>query len=151
MILICNLWSSANVKWSDANWSFSERELIREICEIWGTSGVKFGDANWTWGNPECGIPIPPIPPIPVVTIGNSPGVDATTLVQPWMIDTQPWNPYQTSSLDKQRRLIKLICKVKNMEYNEEKEIKDFKVTVGDIRMIVKTIMDIDLQLKLEE
>ena len=113
-----------------------------KICSVWGTTGILWRNANWKWS--ECS------GSVPVVNVGNL-GVDATTLIQPWMLEEQPWNPYQSGSLDKQKRLIKLICKVKGVEYNEEKEIKDFKVTVGDIRMIVKAVADIDLQLKLEE
>jgi hypothetical protein len=40
---------------------------------------------------------------------------------------------------------------VKGQEYNEEKEVRDFPVTVGDIRMVVKAVANIDLDLKLEE
>lgn len=115
------------------------------FCAIWGKTGILWKDVVWKWS--ECSAT-----PVPVISIGNPPGVDATTLIQPWMVAETPWNPYQTSSLDsKQKRLIKLVCKVKGQEYDEEKEVRDFKVTVGDIRMIVNAISDIDLQLKLEE
>jgi hypothetical protein len=101
--------------------------------------------ANWKWS--ECSSSIQPEPPI-VVSIGNQPGVDATTLIQPWMIE-EPWNPYKNA--EKKKRLIKLICKVKGHSYNEEKEAKDIDVTIDDIRMVVKAVANIDLNFKLEE
>ena len=105
-------------------------------CYIWGSTNVLWSNANWRWS--ECSSSTPPIP---VVDVGNLPGVDAEMLIQ-------PWNPYQTSSIDKRKRLIKLICKVKGEEYNEEKELKNLKVTIGDIRQIIKTSPDIGLELK---
>lgn len=109
------------------------------ICYLWGTTNVLWKNANWRWS--ECS---GSTPPIPVVSIGNQPGVDATTLIQPWLIE--PWNPYRTGSLDKKKRLIKLVCKVKGQDYNEEKEIKDFPVTVGDIHMVVEKVSGIKLE-----
>lgn len=172
MIRICSLWSSENNQWASSNWTWNECELVQEICQkwnttqrqwskspfrwsdcstcrIWGETDVLWKNAKWRWS--ECSSSVtPPIPPIPpVVPIGNLPGVDATTLIQPWL--EEPWNPYRTSSLDKHRRLIKLVCKVKGQKYEKEKEIKDFPVTVGDIRMIIKAVANIDLDFKLEE
>lgn len=175
MIRICSLWGSENHQWRNANWAWNECEMVQEICavwsttkfpwgyadwkwnecsssvapptgcKVWGTTGVLWGQADWKWS--ECSSSKPPIPPITVTVI--RPGVDATTLIQPWL--EEPWNPYRTSSLDKQKRLIKLVCKVKGQNYDEEKEVKGFPVTVGDIRMVVKAVANIDLNLKLEE
>lgn len=148
MTRICNVWGGENVLWKNGNWTWAECELVQDLCAIWGSTNFLFGNANWKWS--ECSGSInPPIPPIPVVNIGNRPGVDATTLIQPWL--EEPWNPYKTNTLEKQKRLIKLICKVKGQEYDEEKEVKDFKITIGDIRVVVKTVSNIDLDLKLEE
>ena len=87
---------------------------------------------------------------MPVVSVGNQPGVDAMTLVQPWI--EEPWNPYRAADREqaekKRKRLIKLICRIKGQEYNEEKTHKDFNVTVGDIKMVVKKVKNIDLEVK---
>lgn len=173
MIRICSLWGSENHQWRNANWTWTECEMVQEICAVWSTTKFPWGLALWKWN--ECsGSIVPPTgcavwsttgvlwskadwkwnecsssKPIPVISVGNPPGVDAMTLVQPWL--EEPWNPYRTSSLDKQKRLIKLVCKVKGQNYDETKEVKDFPVTVGDIRMVVKAVADIDLALKLEE
>lgn len=142
----CAIWGNTGTKWQDANWKWSE--CPGSNCAIWGLTGVLWKNANWKWS--ECSGSI--IPPEPVINIGNLPGVDATTLIQPWQIE-EPWNPYQTGSLDrkKRKRLIKLICKMRGEEYNEEKEVKNFNITVDDIKMIIKVMPKIDLNLKLEE
>lgn len=104
------------------------------LCNIWSTTSILWSKYNLTWS--ECEL----IQEI----IGNSPGVDASLL-------SQPWNPYKTGSLDKRKRLIKLICKVNGREYPEEHEVKNFKVTVGDIRTMIKTVANVDLDFKMEE
>jgi len=142
MIWDCKLWSTENVQWGKANWTWAECEIVQEICQIWSTAGMPWIKANWRWS--EC---TGSIPPVPIISVGNLPGVDAETLIQPWQLEEEPWNPYQTSSIDKQRRLIKLICKVKNKEYREEKEVKDFPVKTGDIKLVVRTVSGIDLEI----
>ena len=178
MIRLCSLWSSEGIQWKNANWTWAECEMVQEICQVWSTTKFPWSMADWKWSECSSSAPPPstckvwgttdvlwknanwkwsecsgsiPIPPIPVVVIGNQPGVDAETLIPPWQLVEEPWNPYRTSSLDKQKRLIKLICKVKGQEYKEEKEARDFPVTIGDIRMVVKTVANIDLNFKLEE
>ena len=138
MIRICSLWSSENHKWNQTPFTWTECELIQEICSVWGTTKFPWGLADWKWN--ECSSSVSP----PTAVVPIYPGVDASLL-------TQPWNPYRTSSLARHKRLIKLVCKVKGQEYNEEKEVRDFPVTVGDIRMVVKAVANIDLDLKLEE
>ncbi len=172
MIPFCNFWSSEGVQYKNSDWTWAECEMIREICEVWSTTQFPWFLANWRWSECSSSTPGGPcavwgttsvlwknanwrwsecsgtLPPVPVVEI--RPGVDAEALIQPWMLE-EPWNPYQSASLDKQKRLIKLICKVKGQEYKEEKAVKDFPVTVGDIRMVVKAVTNIDLDLRLED
>jgi len=171
MITVCSLWGSENTLWKNVNWTWEECQLIQEICAVWGNTDVLWKNANWIWAGcnpipetgcakwgttavlwqnanwkwPECSGSISPI--IPVVTIGNQPGVDATTLIQPWLIE--PWNPYRTGSLDRdrKRRLVKLVCKVKGQRYEEEKEMKNFDVSIDDIRTIVQAVSGINLTL----
>ena len=109
---------------------------MNKICYLWGTAGVKWKDANWEWK--DCQLVQE------IIAIAES-GVNAEELIQPWLKEEETWNPYQK---DKRRRLIKLICKVKGQEYDEEKEVKKFKVTVEDIKLVVKTISGVDLKLK---
>jgi hypothetical protein len=111
---ICSLWSTENVQWKNAKWTWAECELVEEIVNI-------------------------------------RPGVDAATLVPPWL--EEPWNPYRAGEIDKNKRkkLIKLICRVKGQEYSEEKKPGDFKLTVEDIKVVVKAVANIDLDVKLEK
>lgn len=145
MIKFCHTWSDVAFQWSQYNLTWSECEMVQEICKVWSTTKFPWANANWKWS--ECSASVPPVP---VVVIQNQPGVDAELLIQPWQLE-EPWNPYRTSSIDKQKRLIKLIFKVNGREYSEEKEIKDFPVTIGDIRTVVKKVANIDLNFKLEE
>ena len=53
-------------------------------------------------------------------------------------------NPsYKSYSLDdlekdEKKRAIRLICKVKGVKFEEEKEIQDFEVTVDDIDLVLE-------------
>lgn len=113
--------------------------MIVFFCNLWSNASTLWKNANWRWS--ECSSSI-----VPDVNAGggNLPGVDASLLAP-------PWNPYVTGSVNKQKKIIKLICKVKNKEYNEQKEVRDVNLTVDDVRVIVKSVKNIDLNLKLEE
>lgn len=110
-------------------------------CVKWGSAGFLWKNANWLWS--ACG-------PTTVTTSSfvQPPGVDATTLVQPWI--EEPWNPYRAGE-QKKKRLIKLICMIKGEKYDVEKEWKNFKITVVDIKLVVDTYSNVDLDVKLEE
>lgn len=116
--------------------------MIIFFCNLWSNASTLWKNANWKWS--ECSSSVIP----DVGAGGNLPGVDATTLIPSWQ--EEPWNPYKTSTSNKQKKIIKLICKVKNNEYSEQKEVRDVNLTVDDIR-IVRSTKNIDLNLKLEE
>lgn len=144
---VCTKWGNTNIAWSVSDWTFDECEIVSD-CVRWGTTNTWWKAANWKW--PECTSSF--VPPQPVS--GGSlqpPGVDATTLIQPWLVE--PWNPYlPADEKDKKRkRLIRLICKVKGEEYNEEKQAKSYNITVDDIKLVVKKVAGIDLDLRMEE
>jgi len=104
---------------------------------------VSWVDANWLWSN--CLNFVPPTPP-PITGSLHPFGVDATTLLQPWI--TEPHNPYRAGEEDKRRRLIKLICKVNGKVYEEEKEVGDMKINVDDVKMVIKKILNIDVDIR---
>lgn len=180
MIKICYNWGFTPFPWNDGSWTWSECELIQEVCAVWGstpnpwkmanwlwkecgvlpkgpcavwgTTGIPWKDSNWWWS--ACSGSIPPIPPIPVVGVGiQPPGLDANTLIAPWLIE--PWEPYRAGEdkkkQDKKKRLIKVICKVKGQTYEEEKEVGNYEITVDDIKMVIDAVSNIDLDVKLEE
>ena len=136
----CVTWGNANYLWQLANWKQSECSSSipqQDYCKVWITTPEYWIDAYWLWS--EC------TGSIPVITIGgNQPGVDAETLIQPWQIET-PWNPYISGSVNKQKRMIKLICRVNNTSYSEEKEVGTYKLMVNDVKMIVNSLPKLSL------
>ena len=144
MLRICSLWSSENVRWKDSNWTWDDCELVAEVCQIWNQSGFLWVNANRTWAQPDC--IISPIPPVPVIEVRNRPGVDAQTLIQPWqLVEEEPWDAYKEK---KKKRLIELICRVKNQRYIEEKEVKNFDISIDDVRLVVKAVSGVELKIR---
>lgn len=141
MSQICYQWGNANVLWNNANWPWSACSSSSQAdCVKWVTANVLWKDANWWWI--QCGIQ----PPVTASVVPIQPtGVDATTLIQPWLIE--PWNPYRAGERKKKKK-IRLICKINNMVFDEEKESGDRNVTVDDIKMEIGTISNIDLDVK---
>lgn len=112
------------------------------MCSIWSTTDVFWMNKSAKWSECSGSIPIPP-PPIENIVLQPF-GVDATTLIQPWLIEA--WNPYKAGEIDrKKKRLIKLICKVKGQTYMREKEVGDMKISIEDIKTLIKTVEGIDL------
>jgi len=116
---------------------------MAQICYKWGDCDVLWKDANWWWS--RCfQSPVPPV--IPEAPI-QPPGVDATTLIQPWLIE--PWNPYRAGEIKKQgnRKMIEMLLTILGEEYSEKKEKKTINVDVGRIKIELQPT-DIDLKLK---
>lgn len=143
MMQVCSFWSNVDTKWSESNWTWDECQLVKEICAVWGETNVFWKNANWNWSACNSGS-IPPIPPTGSVFV-PLPGIDATTLIQPWMYPDEPWDAYKEQ---KRKRLIKLICKVKGKTFEEEKQAKEFNVSIDDIKMVVKTVANVDLEIR---
>ena len=111
------------------------------ICYQWINANVLWRDAGWWWS--LCSGSIPPIPP--AMEVGVQPlGIDATTLVQPWLIE--PWNPYRAGEI-KKTRSIELTFRMMGEEYKEKKEVKKADVDVENVNIRVNPT-NIDLQLK---
>ena len=41
----------------------------------------------------------------------------------------------------KKERFVKLLCKVKGIEYEESKEMKDYKIVISDVELVVNEVM----------
>lgn len=110
--------------------------MIKE-CPIWDKTNILWSGANWTWD--ECKL---------VEEIVNYyAGVDASLLqVKPYE-ELEP-EPLWMRGNEKKKKVIRLICKVKGEVFDESKEIKDIKVKVDDIKLVVKTISGIELNIK---
>jgi hypothetical protein len=104
-MFICRKWGSTDVRWKDANWLWSECQLVEEIISIIGQGGV-----------------------------------DASKIAEELWRDEK--------DREKKKRFIRLICKVKNETYNEEKEVKDFKIKIEDVKLVVRAVAGIELEIK---
>jgi hypothetical protein len=105
------------------------------ICPIWSKTNIKWSSANWEWQ--ECIL-------VEEIIQEFQGGVDASKLYEEtyepsWMKDDK----------EKKKRLIRLICKVKDEKYDETKEINtDIKIKIEDVKLVVKTVAGIDLNIK---
>jgi len=52
---------------------------------------------------------------------------------------------YLAKDLEKKKKVIKLICKVQGKEYIEEKEIKDYKITIKDVEILAEKVLGINV------
>lgn len=123
---------------------------MSQVCYKWGNANVQWNQANWFWS--QCSGSV--TPPTSSVVVIQPPGVDAMTLVQPWLIE--PWNPYRAADKEQQKKKrIRLICKVDGQTFEMEKEIEkenNEEVSVDDVRMVVRSITGVDVDIKkLEE
>lgn len=56
--------------------------------------------------------------------------------------------PIFHSAPEKRKKLIKLICKVKNETYIEEKQIGDVKIKATDIELLAEEVLGINVNIK---
>lgn len=100
------------------------------ICRKWGTTDVIWSSANWLWS--ECQL-------VNDLVQQLNGGIDSSKIYDDdlWKTDTE-----------KRKRLIRLICKIKNETFDESKEIKNIKIKIDDIKLVVKTLLDIELKVK---
>lgn len=147
--IVCQRWGSTKFPWKKANWKWSQCPSItppfpgKRICHRWGTTNIKWKNADWKWS--ECQLVVE------VFQFLNT-GIDATTLIPPWLRqpdrpidDVPPWE----KNKEKKRRLIRLICKVKNEKYDESKELRDdIKIKAEDIQLIIKATLGIEIDVK---
>lgn len=141
----CIKWKDADKIWYNANWMWSAcSSSAPPICITWGSASVLWMQANWMWIECSSSNPIPPPPPPPVPVINVHPdGIDATTLIQPWIIE--PWNPYRAGEI-KKKKSIKINFRMNNKEYGETREMKDLKLEMGEVRFSLEPESSIDLK-----
>lgn len=99
---------------------------MTNFCPIWGQTAVLWSKANWIWS--EC---------IMVEEIEGMihAGVNAADIYK--------------EDEEKKKRLIRLICKVRNYPiYDEEKEVRnDIQVNAENIELVIKAFMDIEIKI----
>lgn len=111
---------------------------MKIICQKWETCDVLWKEANWTWR--ECQL-------VDEILGSNiRPGVPGELTIPTWA--QEEIVPYSAYDREKRERFIRLICKVKNnSEYNTEKKVKsNIKITVNDIKLVVRAVKGIDIQ-----
>lgn len=102
------------------------------LCKTWRNTNIQWNLSDWTWS--ECQLVSD--------LLTNFVGIDAR------IIQEETLKPFWEKDKNRKKRFIKLICKVKNEEYIEIKEVyDDIKINVEDIRLVVKTLTDIKLSI----
>lgn len=95
---------------------------MTQICYLWSSANVLWKDANWKWS--ECFTSVE----------AGVPGVDATTLVQPWI--EEPWNPYRAGELEKQKqRIVEVIGTINGTRYVMNKKSKKFPLIIKEVKI----------------
>jgi|21_taG_2_1085346.scaffolds.fasta_scaffold110856_2 hypothetical protein len=90
----------------------------------WKNARFVFGDNPWTWDDVH----------------------DATEMLEHFSDgDDIEW--FDKVELEKKRRYIRLVCKVKGIEtYSGQKTIRDdIKITASDVKLVAKEVLGIDL------
>lgn len=103
------------------------------ICYKWGGCNIQWNLANWTWS--ECQL-------VSDIISGFGPG--APPAFPDWLTES-------SKDEEKKRRFIRLLCKVKNEpKFDETKEVKNIKIKIEDIKIVVKAVSGIDIDIKEE-
>ena len=55
--------------------------------------------------------------------------------------EDMPW----VKDKEKKKRLVNLICKIQGKTIKQSKEINDYKITVSDIRLLAKKVLNIEV------
>ena len=56
------------------------------------------------------------------------------------------------TDVKKKKRLIRLICKCKGEGYDESKEVNvDTNIKIDDVQLVIKSVLNVDVEIRLEE
>ena len=58
-----------------------------------------------------------------------------------------PYNPISWTK-EKKTRFIQLLCKVKDIEYKESKEVEEVEIFISDIALVAKEVAGIEIQIE---
>jgi hypothetical protein len=60
------------------------------------------------------------------------------------MVDNMPWTKWGDTD-ERKKSLVKLICKVQGKTIIKEKHIKNYKITVSDIKLLAEKVLGIEV------
>lgn len=100
-------------------------------CPIWGKTNILWKNSNWLWS--ECIL-------VEEVVAGYAGGVDASKIY----VEEET---YWLKDHEKKKRFIRLICKCKGETFDETKEIKNIKIKVEDVKLVVKSVLGMELNI----
>lgn len=104
-------------------------------CRKWGGTPVQWKSADWKWS--EC--------QLIKELLGGKPG---ETVLPPWLHDEVPYDAYAEM---KKRKFLEILCKVEGKTVlNERREPKidiNRKITVRDIKLVIKEVAGVDVSI----
>jgi hypothetical protein len=104
------------------------------MSHIWNKTIETWNTANWTWAELEL---------VDEIVQNIHAGAPGNFSIPPWI-----QHPTTEADKKKRRRFIQLLCKINSKKYTSEKEVKtNIKITVSDIKQVVKAVRNIDLEL----
>lgn len=129
------IWGQTSINWNSSDWTWGEIGLICDtisnFCNfVWGTTESNWISTDWTWGEIELACDI---------ADGWNLGIDVR--------ESEPWNPYKNYSDEKKKKLIEIVCKVREKEYKKKIEVgKKITITANDIRLTMKHVLGVKLK-----
>ena len=93
---------------------------------------------NYTQGISPTGVPLP-----------TPTGTPYTWSDVYFIVDAvgEPFNPLLWSK-DKKRKFVKLLCKVKGIEYNESREVEETQIFITDVALVAREVAGIEIQIE---
>ena len=97
---------------------------------------IKWEDADFKWEkSPTTGIPYTWDNVVLVEEVLEALGGGG------FIEEDMPW----VKDKEKKKRLVNLICKIQGKTIKQSKEINDYKITVSDIKMLAKEVLNIEV------
>ena len=109
------------IKWEDADFKWNIAPLSKDY-----KTGFEASSFPYTWDD------------VALVEVAIGAGGGGV------MVEDMPWMKWDDKD-DRKKRLIKLICKVQGKTITEEKEIKEYEITVKEINLTVKEVLGIEI------
>ncbi len=109
------------VKWGKVFTTWAEKVMP------WIRTDVRWKCSDWTWGDRAVAEEI----------VDVSGGGDEHAIAG-----------WEKQYPKKKKKIIKILCKIKNKKFDESKDYKEIKLTVKDVKLVAKEVLGIDLKVK---